>query len=84
MLCAADGGRGVYEPLKAAFELAYNGNRAPLPIYLHTTWVDKDPERVEELERFAGALAGCKRGGRSEGGRGLRDAAYPGKRQRHT
>lgn len=32
------GGRGVYEPLMAAFEQTYNGNRAPLPIFLHTTW----------------------------------------------
>lgn len=28
----------MYEPLMAAFEETYNGNRAPLPIFLHTTW----------------------------------------------
>ncbi|KAI7840372.1 hypothetical protein COHA_005916 [Chlorella ohadii] len=48
------GGRGVYEPLMAAFEETYNGNRSPLPIFLHTTWVEKNPDRVNELERFAG------------------------------
>ncbi|PSC74519.1 Myb-related B isoform A [Micractinium conductrix] len=47
------GGRGVYEPLMEAFDLAYNGNRAPLPIYVHTTWVDKNPSRIDELQRFA-------------------------------
>ncbi|PRW56282.1 hypothetical protein C2E21_4979 [Chlorella sorokiniana] len=47
------GGRGVYDPLMAAFEQTYNGNRAPLPIFLHTTWVEKNPDRVNELERFA-------------------------------
>ena len=48
------GGRGVYEPLKEAFDAAYAGNRAPVPIYIHTTWVEKQPERLEELKRFAG------------------------------
>lgn len=52
------GGRGVYEPLRAAFDAAYGGNRAPLPIFIHTTWVEKDPGRLEELKRFAGGLQG--------------------------
>ncbi|KAL4431388.1 hypothetical protein ABPG75_006644 [Micractinium tetrahymenae] len=47
------GGRGVYEPLMAAFEAAYRGNRAPLPIFVHTTWVEKNPSRLHELKDFA-------------------------------
>lgn len=51
------GGRGVYEPLMAAFDAAYSGNRAPLPIFVHTTWVEKAPSRIEELKRFADAVS---------------------------
>ncbi len=50
------GGKGVYAPLKAAFDAAYTGNRAPVPIYIHTTWVEKDPKRLDELKQFAGGL----------------------------
>jgi hypothetical protein len=52
------GGKGVYEPLRAAFDAAYGGNRAPLPVYIHTTWVEKDPGRLDELKRFAGGRTG--------------------------
>lgn len=60
------GGRGVYDPLMAAFEAAYKGNRAPVPIFVHTTWVQKDPSRLEELKQFAGGRRGWVPGAGSD------------------
>jgi hypothetical protein len=41
-------GRDSYDILKEAFDAAYGGNRAPLPIFIHTSW-------------FAGHLPGMLR-----------------------
>lgn len=53
------GGRGVYEPLRATFEEAYNGNRAPLPIFLHTTWWARPPACHAAPAWLCTPLAGC-------------------------
>lgn len=34
------------------FDASYNGNRAPLPIFIHTPWFTE--RRLRQLERFAG------------------------------
>ncbi|KAL4448993.1 hypothetical protein ABPG77_007710 [Micractinium sp. CCAP 211/92] len=46
------GGIRPLEILKANFDAAYNGNRAPMPVYLHTSWLRK-AQHVEGLRRFA-------------------------------
>ncbi|EFN54021.1 hypothetical protein CHLNCDRAFT_136061 [Chlorella variabilis] len=32
--------RGAYKILKSSFDAAYEGNRAPLPIFIHTSWFE--------------------------------------------
>ncbi|KAL4448992.1 hypothetical protein ABPG77_007709 [Micractinium sp. CCAP 211/92] len=40
----------LYDVLKANFDDIYNGNRAPMPIYVHTPWFNKD--RLADLRKF--------------------------------
>lgn len=48
----ADGKTDVYDALKANFDAAYfGGNRAPLPIYVHSLWL-KDESHMSGLKRF--------------------------------
>lgn len=53
-----DANRSAYAVLKANFDAAYNGNRAPLPIYVHTPWFT--PANVADMKRFAGAWVGLQ------------------------
>jgi hypothetical protein len=46
----------VYDVLKANFDAAYEGNRAPFPIYVHKFWLTTD-DNAEDLQRFAGGWA---------------------------
>lgn len=47
--------------LQANFDAAYAGNRAPLPLYLHTSWL-RQGQHVEGIRRFACALQRGPRG----------------------
>lgn len=49
----ADGAHGVYDILKANFDAAYGGagNRAPLPIYIHSPWLTA---HAADIQRFVG------------------------------
>lgn len=55
-------GRSVYEILVRLFEAAYRGNRAPLPLYVHTGWL---VDNVADVRRFVGERH--ERGGRPLG-----------------
>lgn len=52
MDCGADGLFSVFDILKANFDAAYSGNRAPLPTYIHTPWLST--AHVADMQRFAG------------------------------
>lgn len=43
---------------QASFDAAYAGNRAPLPIFIHTPWMTA--ARIADLQRFAGKSVRCK------------------------
>lgn len=45
-------GEDAFDILKAAFNAAYEGNRAPLPIYVHSYWFSNGT--VADMQRFAG------------------------------
>lgn len=47
--------RASYPPLQENFDAAYNGNRAPLPIFIHTPWLERS-NHLDKLKDFAGAL----------------------------
>jgi hypothetical protein len=42
----------VFDILKANFDAAYGGNRAPLPIFIHSPWL-RGGNHLEDLQRFA-------------------------------
>jgi len=39
--------------MKLHFDQAYNGKRAPFPVYIHPFWL-RDGNNVEQLQAFAG------------------------------
>ncbi|PRW05840.1 hypothetical protein C2E21_9462 [Chlorella sorokiniana] len=47
-----DASNSVYDVLKANFDAAYNGNRAPMPIFIHTPWLTTD--HIADVKKFAG------------------------------
>lgn len=47
-----DGAQDVFDILKENFDAAYNGNRAPLPIFIHTPWLESS-NHLERLKDFA-------------------------------
>jgi hypothetical protein len=46
-----DASNSVYDVLKANFDAAYNGNRAPMPIFIHTPWLTTD--HIADVKKFA-------------------------------
>lgn len=46
------GGRSILEVLNATFRAAYDGNRAPVPIFVHSSFFT--PEGLNAMQRFAG------------------------------
>ena len=44
----------MFDILKANFDEAYSGNRAPLPIFIHVYWLKAD-DNTEQLQKFIGA-----------------------------
>lgn len=44
--------RGAYKILKSSFDAAYEGNRAPLPIFIHTSWFE---DHLDGMLQFIGA-----------------------------
>ena len=49
--CCSDGKHKVHDILKKNFDAAYKGNRAPMPLFIHTPWLEK---HVEAVQSFAG------------------------------
>jgi hypothetical protein len=49
-----DGSMGgdAFRILKSAFDVAYDGNRAPLPIYVHSYWFSNTT--VADMQQFTG------------------------------
>ncbi|KAL4448990.1 hypothetical protein ABPG77_007707 [Micractinium sp. CCAP 211/92] len=47
-----DGKQDVFDILKANFDAAYKGNRAPLPIFIHTPWLERS-NHLDRLKDFA-------------------------------
>ncbi|PSC76360.1 Polysaccharide deacetylase domain-containing [Micractinium conductrix] len=45
------GGRSVYDTLRQAFDASYAGNRAPLPVYVHSSFFTA--ENVRDMQQFA-------------------------------
>ncbi|PSC73088.1 Polysaccharide deacetylase domain-containing [Micractinium conductrix] len=45
-------GDNAYKILKANFDAAYCGNRAPMPIFIHTPWLVKD-DNLKGVQKFA-------------------------------
>ena len=43
--------RPAFDVLRSAFDAAYNGNRAPVPFYIHVSWFE-GPSRTEDGNRF--------------------------------
>lgn len=41
----------VYELLKSNFEMAYSGNRAPVPLFVHSPWLEQ-PKNMKDVQRF--------------------------------
>ena len=41
----------VYNLMKSNFELAYNGNRAPVPLYVHSPWL-AEPKNMKDVQKF--------------------------------
>jgi hypothetical protein len=57
LLACSDGKHPVFDLLKANFDAAYGGNRAPMPIFIHTPWLAKNRDAVAA---FAGTCCcGC-------------------------
>jgi hypothetical protein len=52
----SDEAHPVYDVLKANFDAAYEGNRAPFPIFVHKFWLTTD-NNAKDLQRFAGGWA---------------------------
>ena len=57
----------LYSLLKANFDAAYNGNRAPLPIYVHTPWFAENNNQAL-LTKFVGERGSDGVAGRCQGG----------------
>ena len=51
----SDGDHSVFDILKENFDAAYNGNRAPFPIFIHTPWLK---DHKGDVQQFAGGLGG--------------------------
>jgi hypothetical protein len=53
-----DGSMGgdAFRILKSAFDASYGGNRAPLPIYVHSYWFSNST--VTDMQRFTGERVG--------------------------
>ncbi|KAI7841427.1 hypothetical protein COHA_004822 [Chlorella ohadii] len=47
-----DATNSVYDVLKANFDATYDGNRSPMPIYIHTPWLTT--AHIADLKKFAG------------------------------
>lgn len=69
---ADDGAVDLYDLLKASFDASYAGNRAPLPIFVHsvTAWYDGPDGRAAAVARFLGERSTSLHGSGSGGGRG--------------
>ncbi|KAL4427129.1 hypothetical protein ABPG77_001133 [Micractinium sp. CCAP 211/92] len=44
-----DDSHDAYDVLKANFDAAYSGNRAPMPVYIHSPWL---VDHVSDMEKF--------------------------------
>ena len=51
----SDGDASVFDILKANFDAAYSGNRAPFPIFIHSPWL-REGDRLGELKKFVGGF----------------------------
>lgn len=51
---AGDGVLDVYKLLIDSFDAAYNGNRAPFPIFVHTPWLEANKK---DLKRFLDTIS---------------------------
>lgn len=49
-------GQGAFDILRANFDAAYNGNRAPMPLFVHAFFL-KHGSNLADVERFIGAAA---------------------------
>lgn len=54
------GGRSILQVLNSTFQAAYAGNRAPVPIFVHSSFFS--PEGAAAMQRFAGAGPPSARG----------------------
>ena len=52
----SDADHSVLDVLRANFEAAYAGNRAPLPVFVHGYWLAAG-DNAEQLGKFVGAQA---------------------------
>lgn len=50
----AHGGPSAYDILKANFDAAYTGNRAPMPVYVHSFFL-RAGNNLQDVQRFLGA-----------------------------
>lgn len=48
---SARNGKSVYQVLTRVFDAAYEGNRAPVPLFVHGAWLQ---DNVEDVVRFVG------------------------------
>ncbi|EFN52368.1 hypothetical protein CHLNCDRAFT_138797 [Chlorella variabilis] len=48
-----DGDHSVFDILKENFDAAYNGNRAPFPIFIHTPWLKDHKGDVQQFADYA-------------------------------
>jgi hypothetical protein len=47
-----DGSHDALDVLKQNFDAAYSGNRAPLPVFIHSPWL---ADNLGAMEKFVGA-----------------------------
>lgn len=67
MACCRASEHSAFDILKANFDAAYAGNRAPLNVYVHPFWLRAESEEhgpnLEQLQKFAGGkqwTVGCR------------------------
>ena len=51
----SDNAVDLYSFMKNIFDVSYNGNRAPVPIFIHTPWFNAN--RTADLVKFRGERA---------------------------
>ncbi|PRW33708.1 polysaccharide deacetylase [Chlorella sorokiniana] len=55
---SARGGKSVYQVLTRIFDAAYEGNRAPVPLFVHGPWLQDNVEDVAQFVDYALAKPG--------------------------